>query len=157
MFTSLASACTPSTIPSALLVFGNFDATIHVLHVLPEDGTIECFSLFPASTPFHHRGAKERSREQISTVKLHVGSFEAAHNFLADVKTRVSKLQTGKDRRVEVTQLVREILCPAALEAIHEREGQDNSINARQTYPVYLVYIRRSWARRALVEMTSFP
>lgn len=154
---SLASAFTPFTIPSALLVVGNFDTRIHVLHVLPEDGTIERFSPGLPSSTFRYRGAHERSREQIGTVTLHDGGFEAAQNFLADVETRIRKLQTGRDRRVEMTQLVQEILRPAALEAIHEREGRDGSMDAMQTYPVYLVYIRRSWARRALVEMTSFP
>ena len=71
---SLASAFTPSTIPSALLVVGNFDTRIHVLHVLPEDGTIERFGLTnPSCTTFCYRGAHERSREQIGTVTLPVG------------------------------------------------------------------------------------
>lgn len=82
---------------------------------------------------------------------------EPAVSFLSDVETRIHRLQTCRDRRFEMTQLVQEILKPAALEAIHEREGRDGSTDATETYPVYLVYIRRSWARRALEDLTSFP
>lgn len=36
--------------PSVLLIIGNFGAMIHVLHLLPEDGTIQRFGL---STPIY--------------------------------------------------------------------------------------------------------
>ena len=74
MVKSLANAFTPSPVPSAIFVVGNFGATIDVLHVLPEDGTIERFGLTnPSCTTFCYRGAHERSRDQIGTVTLPVG------------------------------------------------------------------------------------
>ncbi|QSS64663.1 hypothetical protein I7I51_01733 [Histoplasma capsulatum] len=50
---SLASA------PSALLVVSKFGATIHVLHLVPEDGAIERFSLTTPSSTFCHGGATD--------------------------------------------------------------------------------------------------
>ncbi|KAJ5941128.1 hypothetical protein N7516_001296 [Penicillium verrucosum] len=101
--------------PSVLLVIGKFGATIHVLHILPENGTIERFSLTTPSstTTFRHRGASEQAREHIGTVTLHVGDGETANSFLDDVETRIRKLlQPGS---VDVTQLVQDVLQPAAL------------------------------------------
>ncbi|OJJ30560.1 hypothetical protein ASPWEDRAFT_46169 [Aspergillus wentii DTO 134E9] len=58
----------------------------------------------------------------------------------------------------DVTRLVHDVLQPAALDAIHEREGRDRSMNATQTYPVFIVYIKRSRAGGLLTaELTSFP
>ncbi|KAJ5436892.1 hypothetical protein N7445_007777 [Penicillium cf. griseofulvum] len=168
MLPRLTNIFTRSTSPSVLLVIGKFGATIHVLHLLPENGTIERFSLTTQSstTTFRHRGARELAHEQIGTVTLHVGDGETANSFLDDVEARIRKLrndslgssqaqvQTGSD---EVTQLVQDVLQPAALDAIHEREERDRSMSATQTYPVFVVYIIRSSARRSLIEMTSFP
>ncbi|KAK1150159.1 hypothetical protein N8T08_000058 [Aspergillus melleus] len=167
MLDRLTNIFTRSTSPSVLLVIGNFGATIHVLHLLPENGTIERFSLTtPSSTTFRHRGAREQAREQIGTVTLHVGDGDTANSFLDDVEARIHKLwndslssspaqlQTGS---IEVTQLVQDVLQPAALDAIHEREERDRSMRATQTYPVVVVYIMRSSAGRGLTELTSFP
>ena len=124
MLKSLANAFTPPPFLQQSLLLATSGATIDVLHVLPEDGTIERFGLTnPSCTTFRHRGAHERSCEQIGTVTLHVGDGETARSFLADVDTRIRRLQTGRVRSVEATQLVQQILRPAALEAIHEREG----------------------------------
>ena len=136
MLTRLKNSFTRSGYPSALLVIGNFGAMIHVLHLLPEDGTtIERFGVSspPCKTIFCHRRATEQAREQLGTVTLHIGDGEATTAFLDDVETRLCKPQTGC---VEVTQLVQDVLKPAALDAIHEREGRDRSMNATQTYPV---------------------
>jgi hypothetical protein len=168
MLARLINTFTPSTTPSALLVIGKFGATIHVLHLLPENGSIERFSLTTPSstTTFRHGGATEQVREQIGAVTLHVGDGETADSFLDDVETRIRKLrndslssspaqlQTGS---VEVTQLVQDVLQPAALDAIHEREKRDRSMHATQTYPVFVVYIIRSRAGSFLTEPTSFP
>ncbi|KAJ5542620.1 hypothetical protein N7535_005043 [Penicillium sp. DV-2018c] len=141
MLASLTNIFTPSTgSPSVLLVIGKFGATIYFLHLLPENGTIERFGLTTPSstTTFRYRGAREQAREQIGTVTLHVGDGETANSFLDDVETRIRKLwndslssspvqlQTGS---VEATQLVQEVVQPAALDAIHEREAR--SLNAR--------------------------
>ncbi|OOF96118.1 hypothetical protein ASPCADRAFT_130438 [Aspergillus carbonarius ITEM 5010] len=132
MLARLTNIFTLSTSPSVLLVIGKFGATIHVLYLLPENGTIERFSLTTPSstTTFCHRGAREQAREQIGAVTLHVGDGETPNSFLVDVETRIRKQrnaslssspvqpQTGS---VEVTQLVQDVLQPAALDAIHER------------------------------------
>lgn len=168
MLALLTNIFTRSSSPSVLLVIGKFGAMIHVLHLLPENGTIERFGLTAPSstTTFCHRGAREQAREQIGTVTLHVGDGETADSFLDDVETRIRKLrndslssspaqlQTGS---VEVSKLVQDILRPAALDAIHEREERDRSMRATQTYPIFVVYILRSSARRSLIELTSFP
>ncbi|OQD73655.1 hypothetical protein PENDEC_c014G00393 [Penicillium decumbens] len=142
---------------------------MHILHLLTGNRTIERFGVVTPSstTTFHRHGAIEQARERIGTVTLHVGDGETAESFLDDVETRIHKLwndslglspaqlQTGS---VEVAQLVQDILKPAALGAIHEREGRDRSMNATQTYPVFVVYIKCSRGERLLVnEPTSFP
>ncbi|CAG8890981.1 unnamed protein product [Penicillium egyptiacum] len=168
MLTRLKNSFTPSTTPSALLIIGKFGATIHVLRLLPENDTIERFSLTtPASTTsFRHSGATEQAREQIGAVILHVGDGETADSFLDDVETRIRKLRNDslssspaqlQIGSVEVTQLVQDFLQPAALDAIHERGERDRSIHATQTYPVFIVYIMRSRARMIPTEPTSFP
>ncbi|KAJ5603012.1 hypothetical protein N7537_005968 [Penicillium hordei] len=168
MLARFKKSFTPSTTPSALLIIGKFDATIHVLHLLPENDTIERSSLTTptSTTTFRHGGVTEQAREQIGAVTLHVGDGETADSFLDDVETRIRKrqndslssspaqLQIGS---VEVTQLVQDFLQPAALDAIHEREERDRSIHATQTYPVFIVYIIRTRARTILTEPTSFP
>jgi hypothetical protein len=168
MLARLINAINPSSAPSVFLAVGKFDATIHVLHLLPEDGTIERFSLTTPSstTTFCHSGATEQAREQIGVVTLHVGDGETAANFLDDVETRARKLwndslssstaqvQMGS---VEAIQLVQDVLQQAALDAIREREGRDRSMHATQTYPVFVVRIVRSRAGRILTEPASFP
>ncbi|KAJ5447046.1 Aminoglycoside phosphotransferase [Penicillium cf. griseofulvum] len=150
MFASLINTFTPSTIPSVLLVIGKlgatkFSARIDVLHLLPENGTIERFGLTTQSstTTFCHRGAKEQAREQIGLVTLHVGDGETADRFLDNIETRIRKLWTGslssssaqlQTGSVEMTQLVDDVLRPAALGAIHEREGRVRSMNATQAF-----------------------
>ncbi|GKZ28844.1 hypothetical protein AbraIFM66950_001095 [Aspergillus brasiliensis] len=171
MLTSLKSHFTRPTIPSVLLVLSNSSTTIHILHLLPETGgsTIERLSLtYPSTTTtFRHRGAREQAREQISTVTLYVGDGETPWIFLNDVKSRIRKLlqqqqqqqqqQTTDSLEEVVTQLVKDVLQPAALDAIHARRGRDRSMNTTRMYSVYVVYILRSSARRSLIEFTSFP
>ena len=168
LFAHLTSIFTSPTNPSVLLVVGKFDATIHVLHLLPENDTIERFSLTTPSstTTFHHRGATEQAREQIGTVTIHAGDGETPNSFLDDVETRIRKLrnesrssnpaqlQTGG---VEIYRLVQDIIQPATLGAINDREKRDRSMHATQTYPVFIVYIKRPSAGRSLTELTSLP
>lgn len=175
MLTRLINALTPTRAPSALIVIGYLrttKTTINILHLVPEDGSIERFGLTTNSstTPFRHKGATEQAREQIGTVTLHAGDGESAAKFLEDVDTRVRKLwndslnsksatekqtqaQTDSD---EVTRLVQDVLRPAALDAIHEREGRERSMNATQTFPVFILRIVRSKEGRILpAEPTS--
>ncbi|KAJ5895556.1 hypothetical protein N7495_007247 [Penicillium taxi] len=163
----LIPSTTPSTTPSTLLVIGRFGTTVNILHLVPEDGTIERFSFTSPSPTFHRGGAKEQAREQIGVVTLHIGDGEDTNSFLDDVETRIHKLQNdslGSSQPqlqigcVEVTQLVQDVIRSAALDAIHVREGRDRSINAMQTYPVSLVHISRSRAGRIMInrnELTS--
>ncbi|KAJ5158445.1 uncharacterized protein N7500_008096 [Penicillium coprophilum] len=143
--TDFERAFTPSTAPSALLVIGKFGATIFI---------------YPKATPSN----AEKLREQIGAVTLHVGDGETIHSFLDDVETQIRKLRNDslssslaqlQEGNVEVNQIVQGILKPAALDAIHEREGRDQSMRATQTYLVFVVYITRSRAGRILTEPTS--
>ena len=168
MLSRLINAFSSTRTPSALLVVGNLGATIHVLHLLPEDGTVERFSLTSPSsnTTFRHHDACEQGREQLGAVTLHVGDGENASLFLDDVEARTRKLWDDLSSSsqgqplaggVEVTQLAQDVLRPAALDAIREREGREPSVNATQTYPVYVIYVNRSKPGRILPsEPTSF-
>ncbi|KAJ5728965.1 uncharacterized protein N7483_003473 [Penicillium malachiteum] len=155
MLASFKNIFTPSTYPSALIAIGNFGprATITVLHLVPENGTTEQFGFTPSQTKFNHYGAKEQPklREQIGTATLYVGDGESEFSFLDDLKTRIHKrqkdslsLKQEEQGYAEVAQMVQTVLKPAALDAIREREGRGRSMNATQTYPVYIVYVKRS-------------
>lgn len=104
-----------------LLVIGKFGVTIHILHLLPENGTIERFSLTTpsSSTTFSHGGATEQAREQIGAVTFYVGDGETADSILDDVQTRIRKLRNDSLRSsphtgsAKVTQLVQDVLQPA--------------------------------------------
>ncbi|KAJ5951851.1 uncharacterized protein N7479_010264 [Penicillium vulpinum] len=168
MLTRFKNPFTPSTTPSALLIIGKVGATIHVLYLLPENDTIERFSLITptSTTTFRHGGATEQAREQIGAVTLHIADGETADSFPDDVEARIRKLRNDslssspaqlQIGSVEVTQLVQNFLQPAALDAIHEREERARSIHATQTYPVFIVHIMRSRARMIPTEPTSFP
>jgi hypothetical protein len=63
MLSRLINAFASSSIPSALLVLGEFGSTIHILHLLPENSTNERFSLTTSSsaTAFHYNGATEQA------------------------------------------------------------------------------------------------
>lgn len=164
MLARLINAISPPRAPSALLVVGKFETTIHVLHLLPEDDTIERFGLTTSSstTTFRHGGATEQAREQIGAV-----DGETTTSFLDDVETRARKMWNGslssspaqmQTGNVETTQLVQDVLRPAALDAIPEREGRGRSMHATQMYPVFVVRIIRSRAGRILTtKPTSFP
>ncbi|PGH08985.1 hypothetical protein GX51_01042 [Blastomyces parvus] len=117
MLVHLMNMITPSRIPSALLVVGKFGVTIHVLHLLPEDGTIERFSLTtpPSITTFHHHGATEIDRKQIGVVTLHVGDGETTTSFLGDVETEACRLWKDSFSR-SLTQAQ-----PGSVEMVHQQ------------------------------------
>lgn len=170
MLPRLMNAFTSSTIPSALLVLGEFGSTIHILHLLPENSINERFSLTTPSsaTAFRYNGAAEQTREQIGTVTLHVGDGETANSFLDDVEARIRKLirklrggphDRGQEQAgtAGVTQLVQDVLKPAAMDAIHDRKTRERSMNATQAYLIFIIFIRRSRVGTTLGEPTSFP
>ena len=163
MLARLKNMIAPSGAPSVLLVIGKFDATNHILHLMPEDGAIErlSFTASSSTTPFRRDGATGQAREQISAVTLHVRDGDSAASFLDDVETRVRKLWkdslSSSSGSVETTQPVQDVLQQAVLDAIRETEGRDRSMNATQMYPIFAVHIVRSRAGRILTELTSFP
>lgn len=61
-------------------------------------------------------------------------------------------MQTGS---AEVTQLVQDILQPALSDMIHKRECQYLSMSATETYPVFVVYIKRPRAGKIMGEPRS--
>ncbi|OJT10255.1 hypothetical protein TRAPUB_13209 [Trametes pubescens] len=142
--------------PSALLVLSvpNVRA-VSILHIIPEDGTIEQFKLSNtySSTHIYCRGATEQSREEIGTVMLHTGDGESSLAFLEGVADRVNKT-TDRPTTVrsaheeigsaEVLRWVEDVLKPAAHDAIRAIEGRAPSENAMQLYHVSIVYIKRS-------------
>ena len=153
-----------TTTPSALLVIGRFGDMIDVLHLVPEDGTIERRTICSPSTTFHSDGSKEQAREQIGTVTIHTGDGETAWEFLNDVQARIHDLQNNlspaataglQTGSVDVTQLVQGILKPAAFAAIHERESRHPSMDATEKYPVFVVYIKRPRAGKIVGEPKS--
>lgn len=151
MLSFLINAFKTPTIPSAVLVVGRF-GYIDILHLVPEDSTIEHISTLSTSPTFRYDGSREQAREQIGTVTIHSGDGEATDEFFDDVETRIREPQTGS---LEVTQLVQEILQPAVSDAIHKREGRNRSLNAMETYPVFVVYIKRPRAGQIVGEPRS--
>ncbi|TFY51934.1 hypothetical protein EVJ58_g10297 [Rhodofomes roseus] len=143
--------------PSALLLVSDGSMT-HILHPVPEvPDLIEQWgsscSNRPPDAPFRRNGAREQWREQIGTVTLPVHTSETM-DFVADVYDRMRKLRAdneqaqstdmrGADLDLDVARLVDEVLRPAALGAIRDREGHAGSKEATETYPVYVVYVKR--------------
>lgn len=163
----LTSSNDPYFAPSALLAVGTFGSSLHFLHLVPENGTIDHFSHSVSSStkPFSRRGFKEQAREQIGTVTCYIGDGETRSNFLHDVENRVRKLWndfvSSNDKQmqainIEVDYVVQNMLQPAVLDAMHERHGRDRSMNATQTYPVHILRIMRSREGSVFTEPTSF-
>ncbi|OSC97757.1 hypothetical protein PYCCODRAFT_1101510 [Trametes coccinea BRFM310] len=158
----LLTAFSPAVYPSAILIVGDPSISTHIFHLLPEDGTVERFSLTtPSSTP-RYGGATEQSRKQLGAVKVYVGDGETVAEFLDDVETRARKLwdDDPKSQReptgtIDVHHLAQKVLEPAALEAIREREGRSASVNATQTYPIFILRINRARPGRIVSEPTS--
>ncbi|KAK2760907.1 hypothetical protein FQN54_002149 [Arachnomyces sp. PD_36] len=167
MLNYLINAITPSRFPSALILVETPSSFMHVIHAIPENGTFEQFGYTnPSSNPFRHSGAIEQERQQVGEVTLYVGDGEGVSDFLDDVETRARKLwdafpttsPTGMGN-VEMTRLIQDVLQPAALDAIQAREGRDRSMNATQTYPIFVVRALRSKLGRIIdiTNLTSFP
>ena len=153
MLARVIESITPTRYPSAVLLMGTLGSSINVLHLIPEDGTIERYSSSQSSTKFREGGAKEQAREQIGTVTLHIQDGEHILSFVDDVKSQVLKLwNDSPDMRQSQLQatsrdtihLVQVILKPAALSAIHEREGRDCCVDTIKTYPVFVIHVLRS-------------
>ncbi|QSS63577.1 hypothetical protein I7I51_00635 [Histoplasma capsulatum] len=142
----------PSRSPSVLPV-GKFGAIINILHLVPEDGTIERFVITIRSSTF----SAPQAREQIGRWR---GPLPVVLN---DIETPARKLwndspSSSPTQSVDMIQRVKAILQPTALDTIREREGPAASMNATRMCPVYVVVrIARPRAGRILTEPTSFP
>ncbi|KAK2752757.1 hypothetical protein FQN55_005889 [Onygenales sp. PD_40] len=162
MFTRLRNALAPSGPPSVFLAVSKSNF-IEVLHILPENGHIERFSMTTHSPTFRHRGTKEQTRELIGEVTIYVGDGETTFGFVNDVKTRARKLWDRSQILLQpesvdvIHRLEKEVLRPAGLDTIREREGRNRSPNETQTYSVFIIRINRSRAGRILSDrMMSF-
>ncbi|OJI90439.1 hypothetical protein ASPTUDRAFT_37146 [Aspergillus tubingensis CBS 134.48] len=70
MLSHLKNTFTRSTgPPSVLLIIGNFGAMINVLHLLPEDGTIQRFGLTTRSTTPRNQRADARTDRHSHTLR----------------------------------------------------------------------------------------
>ncbi|GJE92829.1 hypothetical protein PsYK624_089870 [Phanerochaete sordida] len=110
-------------------------------------------------TIFRRRGAVEQSREQLGEVTIYAGDGEGPWGFLDEVEARVRKLsdatsasnvEQGQMGDVEAVQRTTDIIRHAALDALCDRQGRARSANATQTYPVYVIRIKRSRAGRIM-------
>ncbi|KAH9848033.1 hypothetical protein C2E23DRAFT_764330 [Lenzites betulinus] len=158
MFSSFLNMFSSKSAPSVVLLVRTLDGrTDAILHVIPEDGTIEVFASTGessrAATRLRHYGAVEQSREELGTVTLN--EFESVFWLDGDVRARAKKLMENLtlfgDAREEETgsvplpRLAEEILKPAALDAIHAMEVREIPTGDVQveTHHVYLVYVNR--------------
>ncbi|PGG96835.1 hypothetical protein AJ79_09441 [Helicocarpus griseus UAMH5409] len=175
MFARLKNMVAPPNpsahVPSALIVVSYKNSkSKDVLHLVPEDGTIERWGYMDQTpnTTFRYSGATEQTREQVGEVTIYAGDGESLSAFLQDVETRARQLwddspslkqqaqsQKGGDGPIQL--LIHDVLQPAALDAIRKREGRERSFNATQTYDVFVLRVMRSKAGKILSdELTSF-
>ncbi|KAK2759115.1 hypothetical protein FQN54_003214 [Arachnomyces sp. PD_36] len=117
MLARLKSAIFSPGIPSALLAIGTFGTTVEFLHLIPENGTTERFSLTSSATTFRRYGATEQSRQQIGDITLHEQDLEALDTFVDDVEARARQLWKGslkaadvQEGEMEATRLVQDVL-----------------------------------------------
>ncbi|GJE92826.1 hypothetical protein PsYK624_089840 [Phanerochaete sordida] len=170
MFARLSNALSSPGFPSVILVVGNFstgssNASIKVRHFLPEDGAVERFGISGQSmTTFRYGGVIEQSRDHLGEVKIYTGDGESPIGFLDEIEARVrrlsdatseSNMEQGQMGDAEVVQRTTEIVRQAVFDAIRDR-GRAPSSNATQTYPVYVIGIKRSRAGRIMGEPKSW-
>lgn len=164
MFSYLAKTFMPPQYPSVVLAVGNFGSMVHILHVIPETGAIERFGSNASTLPSNR--AREQIREHIGTVTLYMGDGETANTFLDEIEDQIRKLwdepcrviATQHDKATgDLDRLVQDIVRPSAMNAIRKRETRERSMNTTQTYPVYIIHIRRSRPGKLIQEYTSFP
>ncbi|KAI1916582.1 hypothetical protein LOZ65_005216 [Ophidiomyces ophidiicola] len=149
MLARLKSIIFPPPNPSAVVVIGSFGVSIKCLHVVPEDGTIECFTTKPAPSSFRLYGATEQSRQQIGTVTVenHLQFMGEIEKRIRELWNKTSCLNLETQQQLDdtaVSKLVQNVLQPAALSAIDAQEGRERSPVATNTHPVYIVFINRA-------------
>ena len=101
-----------------------------------------------------YKGRERRSGHYTGTVDMHLPELSQG-----DVSDPSESEDSDEEQGgMEVTQLERDVLRPAALDAMREREGRAHtSVNATETYPVYVVHIKRSTPGGLPMQLTSWP
>ena len=154
--------------PTALLVVGGERERCIIFHVIPEDGTVERYIRYYYRSLTHGFGATDLSRELLGSATVY-DDDENMEDFSERLATRLPELleQSGiMENRMwftasRVSRLVDEVLRPAGLEALGEREERTaHSISALTgRFSVYIVLVKRS--RRGRINtgtrLTSFP
>lgn len=145
--------------PSSILILELPADSVHryALHIVTENGEVEHFGHTKSPT-LRMRYAKEKSREQLGSVFLHVGDGEAPDQFLEEVSAHSTQLleqQANSTSKETNGPAVDEILRSAALDALQRRENREAPKGAAQLYPVILVNIERSRSGKVLSEPRS--
>ncbi|KAI5366627.1 hypothetical protein Slin15195_G081450 [Septoria linicola] len=151
--------------PSIILVLGSPSRLPRVLHIVPEDQAIECFDFTsPTASRFKYGGAVECRREQIGDVQLYIGDGETIDVFLDEVGAKATQLYFKHEKpepeevSVHVVHILEEALRSAYVQSIQDRANRKPSTNARQQYPVFLLWIDRTRPGKLATEadLTSF-
>ena len=155
--------------PSAVLVVGTYNVDIvEVFHIIPENGTLEQFSRRYNGSVTRGYGATDLSRELLGSATVY-GNDENMENLVEGLKKRIPELLTQSRvmdiktwrTATRVSRLVDEVLRPAGLEALKEREERTaHSIGAvTGQFSVYLILVKRPrpGPLRTYRRLTSFP
>ena len=161
VFKRLTRIFSKSRAPSALIAIGDYPF-ITTFHCVPEDGYIESLSSGYSTklAPFRRGGAVEQARERIGTLRLGASGSLLTDVLRDELEPKVRRLWSAtfgtkpqldpqeakaftQADTVDVARLVEDVLRPAMLEIIHERDGRKDLVDAR-TLPVYIVHVNRS-------------
>ncbi|VDB90171.1 unnamed protein product [Peniophora sp. CBMAI 1063] len=126
---------------------------VFILHVIPESSKVERIDT-TFSKKIRYGNAKVRSSEQIGTVRLDKpGGDDTAYKFMEDLTARVKKLCDENAGGFEVVdRMVKEVLRPAAVEALRDREASTTlSRDGSSAHTLTLVYVDRQKAEGILV------
>ena len=131
---------------------------ISVMHLIPEDGEVEMWSMFPKRATFRRGGAVEVSRELLGTTTFREGEW--SRQILDDFAKRARKqLSSIRDAGVNdgqepgaaipVTCLVEEVLRPVGLKFLSDRKEQvpaQGEKVPRSEFSVSVIHVSRSRA-----------
>ena len=132
---------------------------IYVMHLIPEDGKVETWGMFPKPAKFRRGGAVEISRELLGTTTYREG--EGGLTVLPDFAARARKqLSSIPDARADagasipLTCLVEEVLRPVGLEFLSERrdESSTQDKDTPREFSVSIIHISRSRPGRIVTE-----
>ena len=151
--------------PSALLALEERQ-TISVMHLIPEDGVVEMWSMFPKRATFRRGGAVEVSRELLGTTTFREGEWsrQILDNLADRTRKQLSSIPDARadDRQepgaaIPVTCLVEEVLRPVGLEFLSERRDESSAQDkdAPREFSVFIIHISRSRPGR-IVTLKAF-